>query len=802
MQRCFAHFLLKSEFAFFRFILIVFLFSWLFTTIFHQLLLVRSQAQQQQSSSLKHHQLQNVDFFEPSPSNQALVMGEEPKRIALLLNYFGTAGDGPSGQDFDNFDNFIEKAWNGSTQCRHNLTIFILVSSQIKPPLWAKLKQKLGQVEIDCVPFTGPSSLVQFQMLQLANDQGNNLHVVVVEKSNKDDDEDSVNFVKKYVDSPDVGQIFQTFTHIFHLSLRSIRFKHVVDLSNLWSSSLSHVGGVAFALDSSIGTRGKWSRNSVLFTHHLFGGSSQFFRGLCQRLSSSTRIATDFDYFIKAYNQANFLVKLGHLAMPSFYTFSAATDRIEIIESQQVKAARQRSEIVAAIEKDAHRVEKAKLVEMAIKQKYFESIKFDENAKFVTIPCKEFPFRIMPKRNVPFQYDAPYHGQLACTGLGDRFRGVVTGLYLAIALGRLFKIDWDPPADISQFFQINEKLYPAELANKYKIAEENSNFQSYMLNRSNSYFILHNSDFNEWPLISLLANVSFPTEKAPRYDNIYYMSNRWAGLEGVVQNVNNRPRFKAIFPEQVLNFHLTDYLPLISGAMRALFSVPDQRLQRLIDQTIDQAVGLQHWQHSVKIGVQIRMASGEGWSRVNPKFVRCFVEEVESIIQLRIRNSLGLPVAADKPIVIFLSIDSDQVEPIASEFVERLQLVGKQQTGRRSQAVVPKLFWSGAFLNLTYHHVAHSLSAHISDQWQAMAKNFVDWSLMSQCDHLVISRSGFGESASLFSLAPTRRFRHDLSTTSLAVNSSSSSSSGCVFDDYYQQLLSLSSDKVDIYDVL
>lgn len=122
--------------------------------------------------------------------------------------------------------------------------------------------------------------------------------------------------------------------------------------------------------------------------------------------------------------------------------------------------------------------------------------------------------------------------------------------------------------------------------------------------------------------------------------------------------------------------------------------------------------------------------------------MKCFAKEVEKLV-----SDYGI----EKPLV-FISSDNQ----VATD--ELLKLLRDAKISA----------FSDTFHNEPTHidRTGNYMKGRMSEDerqarlWHEHVRSFVDWLLLTRMDYLLISRSGFGESAQQFSLAPTRRFAH------------------------------------------
>ena len=280
---------------------------------------------------------------------------------------------------------------------------------------------------------------------------------------------------------------------------------------------------------------------------------------------------------------------------------------------------------------------------------------------------------------------------------------------LSLALDKPFRLDWNRKGRLEQYFDVEQSfLFPVTNKTEEKL---------FLNVESEKQF------FN------------FARDVRKSTSSLTIRANILIGIEGVLRNPKFRKEklFK-LFP----NFSIQqDRGPLISAVLKFLIGSPNQQLKKLYDKCVGSFLG-----KSLKIGLQIRVGDSKGDSRVEGQKMDCFSDKIFS----------DFPVLQNRQkLVVFITGDSDNK---FNRIIERI----------RSQNIT--IFSSGEKCGeLEFSHIDKSMGAS-TEQWISQAKTFLDWYALTQMDRLYITRSGFGESASMVSQVPTQRFQHWFQTCS------------------------------------
>ena len=207
-----------------------------------------------------------------------------------------------------------------------------------------------------------------------------------------------------------------------------------------------------------------------------------------------------------------------------------------------------------------------------------------------------------------------------------------------------------------------------------------------------------------------------------------------------------------IFPEmrhadlKTLNYHL-----LASAVYELIFSKLQSKFSNFRKELFEfHGITSERWRKALKIGVQIRLAPNiPNWrdaeEQARPDQIHCFIEKTRALIENSDPNRYsGLP-------IVF----------VASDVTESTEIVRK---GLKGIAVV----FDSSYLQRKYKiERIHIDRADFTDleqntAWYSAALTYIDFHILggSSMDMLVVTRSGFGELPSKWSLAPTWLFAH------------------------------------------
>ena len=235
--------------------------------------------------------------------------------------------------------------------------------------------------------------------------------------------------------------------------------------------------------------------------------------------------------------------------------------------------------------------------------------------------------------------------------------------------------------------------------------------------------------------------------------NCFYVPNKRLGsLGSVISNEIYTPYLDKIFPgiataNNTMDF---DFSMVVSAAMRSLFRVPSGNLTTIIDSAV-RIIGLEPTKFFskdiIKIGVHIRTNRLEALpTKISLNMVHCFSEKIGEIVD---------NIDENKTIVIFHTSDLFKTQKL---FLSNLNVT-------RDFIFMDTEDYKDE-LNLTLKHIDRINMDSIDNStqiWSQIAKTFVDWVLLQHMDFMVLSRSGFSETAVMLSQKPTWRVRHEAS---------------------------------------
>ena len=456
------------------------------------------------------------------------------------------------------------------------------------------------------------------------------------------------------------------------------------------------------------------------FSSQIFGISKQNLSDFCGKFTKSEKYHENLNHFFQEHQPsliiyANPLKSVGNLS-EQIYNFQRLENEIQLPRQFQ----KDQSEFFNYLK---------------VKNEFEDLINYQKTAEMIATNVRDTYF----ERNVDvFKYGAdadlafftnvcPVVDQ--CAGFGDRFRGIVTSFYIAVATGRIFHIETE---EICEFFQLNDQLYqlpPDEYNEKYN-----------KLKNTNSTDYLFIEIYGQENFVMYLNSVEFQeTMSTSRNFNLY--TNRYAGLESMLRFhtfasvIEKTSKFK-LGSVEIGHF---DYPLFISAALRIVFSQPTQNFDQLYRETIGQAVGWQIWNCSLKIGTQIRTGlignanAHSDWSKLAPNRTKCFIERIQQMVSDPIfklyqsQNANCNDNGKNRHVVVFVTSDSKETSKKAVEEISKQS----QQQGTDG----------------TVHVFSTSQVVQKESLWDSRALKYLDWFLLTKMDYLLISKSGFGETA-------------------------------------------------------
>jgi hypothetical protein len=322
---------------------------------------------------------------------------------------------------------------------------------------------------------------------------------------------------------------------------------------------------------------------------------------------------------------------------------------------------------------------------------------------------------------IPLTCDHPYQITFGISGagggFGDRLRGLVTTFYHALLTNSSFSIDWKSPYDLNQYFHLSNCLN----MNKPLLSSQSSfPHQSQRTQQQQYAPVTKKRIIDHWNYYLLQKYLTDDLKKNLRIEtNSYHWSL-------IVQT--------PAFANHVQHLHLAHRTPsqLFQIAIDSIFLSPTEHLQRAYDHLLHLMGGTDSY-----LGVQLRFGGNSvRWTdppRQPLESIECYVHEV-----IRLCDSTGLK-------AIFLTGDSDQAnERFKQSFALHWKTSGgRDSTSRRDSAPVPP-----PVIYENKGEIAHTdRTTHVSNE-AAWLKSVLDWWMLRHARVLVISRSGYGETAS------------------------------------------------------
>lgn len=297
----------------------------------------------------------------------------------------------------------------------------------------------------------------------------------------------------------------------------------------------------------------------------------------------------------------------------------------------------------------------------------------------------------------------------AAGGFGDRLLGMVTTYYVAVMTDSKFFINWTRPYNLNNYFDILDCA--AFQRNRNAATRYNDiNSKAAEVHAIDVWTYFENGAF----LQDAYSNVNIATN-----------ARHWHDIVSAAA-VKDRAR--------ALGLNTLSRRNLFELALRALLR-PKSHVTFTAQAVLQKLSTLNGHRNRAPwyVGVQIRCGSegGLSWSddeRHSLRDVPCFVRE-------------AVRACSDRTICpIFLTADSVSV---ASLFKAELSRHRRQTAGSGVTVAYIVAEADGPILH-TDRTDTHTLDAGLTDPW---LRSIVDWWLLQHASHLVISRSGFGETA-------------------------------------------------------
>ena len=325
-----------------------------------------------------------------------------------------------------------------------------------------------------------------------------------------------------------------------------------------------------------------------------------------------------------------------------------------------------------------------------------------------------------------------------CAGLGDRVRGTPAIFYSAIMMERFFVLMHDKPVLLETFFHINSDWYHIDrqvFRAKLLEAQKQSNLLDY------------------FPVFDTPAELVHFLKAPDDYDFFAIPRGLFYDMKLVFRHEKARYSLLAnIFPEiRHSDMDTLNYRLLASVFYEISFRNLRSKFSRLKKELFDfHGITDERWKKALKIGVQIRLAPNiTNWrdpgERAMPNQIHCFVKKTRSLIE----NS-DASLYSGLPIVF-----------VASDVTGSTDIVRK---GLEGIAHVFDSTYLQQKYNISRTHIDKADYGHMkrNSAWYSAALTYVDFHILggSALDMLVITRSGFGELPSKWSMAPTWLFAH------------------------------------------
>ena len=200
-----------------------------------------------------------------------------------------------------------------------------------------------------------------------------------------------------------------------------------------------------------------------------------------------------------------------------------------------------------------------------------------------------------------------------------------------------------------------------------------------------------------------------------------------------------------VFPELLQSnekskYLTIDYEVLISASYRVTLGRPQEMFKNMADELMDSLeLGTKSLETFVKIGVHIRLSFDEG-KGIQKGQIKCFVSQILTIIR-------NCEVCKPHKTLIFVASNS---KSITKDFAIALQGVAR----------VFDADWIREKYHLPINHLDKSkFSINGGQRWLEASSTYLDWYILSRyMDFLIITRSGFSQTAALYSLVPTFQF--------------------------------------------
>lgn len=345
-------------------------------------------------------------------------------------------------------------------------------------------------------------------------------------------------------------------------------------------------------------------------------------------------------------------------------------------------------------------------------------------------------------------------------GFGDRLRGMVTTSYLAVMTNSSFAVHWTHPYNLSDYFIVPS--CNAHESHDRIPSMEGTDVGSLTSTPLPANSVITRTAIDDWKYFS---DFSF-MEDAGRNVEIHTNSFHW-------KEVVRHPAFR----ERAASLGLSNLTQaeLFKLAIDQLLQSPTSVVRESFDSVRQRLAAGSHTEELPAnvpyIGVQIRLGgrnSGavSGWDDL----VRHSLEDVDCFAAEAVRLCHKMHIKS-----IFVTADSD-------EAVRKFEDAVAKESARECSSCPPQIVVQvpGSIAHTDRSIVA---SEHAGDVW---LKSILDWWALKHAAALVISRSGFGETAAFSSDAETARRLKFSSAAAGASSQAGDTSDRCEFEDFLE----------------
>ena len=298
-----------------------------------------------------------------------------------------------------------------------------------------------------------------------------------------------------------------------------------------------------------------------------------------------------------------------------------------------------------------------------------------------------------------------------CGGLGDRLRGIIFTFYWSLLLGAQFYIRMDFPVDLQEYFDINPLfvLPPASKNSEYQVL-------NFVDNCDVKNFVYENFDV-AWKDM----------------DHVEIRTNcfQWTNFK---ENPYMLDRINHFFPylKEMTSIQMS------STALRLLIKGPSSYSLDRINLLSDVATSAS--EVLLQIGIQHRHGDLDfgrpDTHRFSVDSAVCFANKAIEVCKAH----------ANKFCVFVITSDTTAASLRIRQVIQSSDLHDSNFTMIETNGAI------------THIDASDSWELNGMSSRDYFAKTFIDWLLLVRSDYLIISRSGYGETASWYSMPPTERF--------------------------------------------